>query len=41
MRNKAGGRAVKGLTNRRKFEYEVCMGQNTEVNKALKAVKQP
>ena len=32
---------VKGLTNRRKFEYEVCMGKNTEVNKALEAVKQP
>ena len=30
---------VKGLTNRRKFEYEVCMGKNTEVNKALEAVK--
>ena len=32
---------VKGLTNRRKFEYEVCMGKNNEVNKALEAVKQP
>lgn len=32
---------VKGLTNRRKFEYEVCMGKNAEVNKALEAVKQP
>ena len=32
---------VKGLTNRRKFEYEVCMGKNTEINKALEAVKQP
>ena len=39
--DKAGGKVVKGLTNRRKFEYEVCMGKNTEVNKALEAVKQP
>ena len=39
--NKAGGQVVKGLDNRRKFEYEVCMGKNTEVNKALEAVKQP
>lgn len=39
--NKAGGRVVKGLDNRRKFEYEVCMGKNAEVNKALEAVKQP
>ena len=39
--NKADGRVVKGLDNRRKFEYEVCMGKNTEVNKALEAVKQP
>ena len=32
---------IKGLTNRRKVEHQVCMGQNTEVNKALEAVKQP
>ena len=39
--DKAGGKAVKGLTNRRKFEYEVCMGQNAEVNSALQGLKQP
>lgn len=33
--DKAGGEVVKGLTNRRKFEYEVCMGKNIEVNNAL------
>ena len=26
---------VKGLTNRREAEYKVCMGENTDVNKAL------
>lgn len=33
--NKAGGRVVKGLQNRREAEYKVCMGENADVNKAL------
>lgn len=32
---------IKGLTERRKFEHGVCMGQNTEVNSALQGLKQP
>ena len=39
--DKAGGKVVKGLTIRRKFEYEVCMGRNADVNAALSALKQP
>lgn len=39
--NKAGGKTVKGLDTRRKFEYEVCMGRNADVNAAISALKQP
>lgn len=33
--DKAGGKTVKGLTNRRQAEYKVCMGKDADVNKAL------
>lgn len=33
--NKAGGKVVKGLQNRREAEYKVCMGENADVNQAL------
>lgn len=33
--NKAGGKTVKGLTNRREAEYKICMRENADVNKAL------
>lgn len=34
--NKAGGKVVKGLQNRREDEYKVCMGKDADVNSALK-----
>ena len=34
--NKAGGKVVKGLQNRREAEYRVCMGKEADVNSALK-----
>ena len=37
--NKAGGVEVKGLTNRRFHEREVCLGKNKAVNDALKALE--
>lgn len=37
--DKAGGKTVKGLTNRRQAEYKVCMGKDADVNKALQELK--
>lgn len=37
--NKAGGKVIKGLDNRRKDEYKVCMGQNANVQNALESLK--
>lgn len=37
--NRAGGVEVKGLTNRRKDEYMVCMGNKADFNKAYEALK--
>lgn len=37
--NKAGGVEVKGLTNRRLHEREVCLGKNKAVNDALNALE--
>ena len=37
--NKAGGVEVKGLTNRRLAEREVCLGKNKAINDALKALE--
>lgn len=37
--NKAGGVEVKGLTNRRLSEREVCLGKNQAVNDTLKALE--
>ena len=37
--NKAGGKEVRGLTNRRKHEFEVCEGRDAEVNAALKELE--
>lgn len=36
---KAGGKTVKGLTNRRQAEYKVCIGKDADVNKALQELK--
>lgn len=33
--NKAGGRVVQGLVNRRQAEYKICMGNDADVNSAL------
>lgn len=33
--NKAGGKVIKGLTNRRTDEYKTCMGDRADVNSAL------
>lgn len=33
--NRAGGKVVKGLVNRRQAEYETCIGKNEEINKLL------
>lgn len=37
--NKAGGRVVQGLVNRREAEYKVCIGKDANVNKALAELK--
>lgn len=37
--NMAGGKVVKGLTNRRVAEYNVCTNQNAEVSDALEALR--
>lgn len=33
--DKAGGKVVKGLTNRRQAEYKICMGNDVTINEAL------
>ena len=37
--NKAGGKEVRGLTNRRNHEFEVCEGKDAKVNAALKELE--
>ncbi len=37
--NKAGGKEVRGLTNRRNHEYKVCIGEDEAVNNALKELE--
>lgn len=37
--NKAGGKEVRGLTNRRNHEFEVCEGRDAKVNAALKELE--
>lgn len=37
--NKAGGKVVKGLTNRRNAEYKTCTGKDTEVNSTLEELR--
>ena len=37
--NKADGKEVRGLTNRRNHEYEVCEGRDAKVNAALKELE--
>lgn len=36
--NKAGGKVVKGLTNRRTDEYKTCMGERADVRSALESL---
>lgn len=38
--NRAGGRVVQGLVNRRQAEYKICMGNDADVNEALKEAAQ-
>lgn len=38
--NRAGGRVVQGLVNRRQAEYKICMGNDASVNEALKEAAQ-
>lgn len=38
--NKAGGKVVKGLQNRREHEYKICMGNDADVNQALKELRE-
>ena len=37
--NQAGGKVVKGLTNRRIQENKVCLGKDQQVNEALEALE--
>ena len=37
--NKAGGKEVRGLTNRRNHEYKVCIGEDEAVNNAIKELE--
>ena len=37
--NQAGGKVVKGLTNRRSQENKVCLGKDTQVNEALASLE--
>lgn len=37
--NRAGGKEVRGLTNRRLHEQKVCLGKDEKVNEALKALE--
>lgn len=38
--NKAGGKVVKGLDNRRKAEYKVCVGKDSGIEQALKELEE-
>ena len=38
--NKAGGKVVKGLTNRRNAEYKTCTGNDYATNEALEQLRQ-
>lgn len=37
--NKAGGKEVRGLTNRRNHEFDVCEGRDAKVNASLKELE--
>lgn len=39
--DKAGGKVVKGLTNRRQAEYKICMGNDPDIMEAIRSLERP